>query len=129
MNNQRDIYAALLAGETLMHNETKVKVMLNTDGLLIREDTKDLTSITFISYVEWQIYTKPRWYENIPEGGVLCWIGDDEDTLNSKIAFRIILDTAKTRGGFKAAEGFWGYAEPLTKQEIQVYLKNAPENL
>jgi len=121
MKNQREIYEALLDGESLMHTETKVKVRLNADDLLIREDTKDLTSITFISYVEWQIYKEPKWYENIPEGGVLCWVSGN---------IHVITEYEKLDEiGFKINAGHWcKNPKPLTKQETQVFMNNAPED-
>ena len=109
MKNQREIYEALLAGETLISvNFIKVK---------LKDDNLDITSIkeTHISNAifknpnEWQIYKEPKWYENFPDGGVLCWHHRE-----------LCIVSNPSWSGLKEAK-------PLTKQEIQIFMDNAPE--
>lgn len=53
--------------------------------------------------------TPAKWYDNIPDSGVLCWLGTGEvKSLTS--------------------ETYFAGAIPLTKQEIQKFHDNAPEN-
>jgi hypothetical protein len=62
-----------------------------------------------------------KWYENIPEGGVLCFCWDKYES--DKCVDRV---TAYSDGWFVGGES-WKEATPLTKQEIQVFMDNAPE--
>lgn len=71
----------------------------------------------------WSIYEAPKWYENIPAGGALCWV---------KIAAMkpyVVLVTGhdKRRGFIFASGGCWSHVTPLTKDEIQSFLDNAPD--
>lgn len=67
MKNQKEIYEALLAGETLIMDKIfKVKL---ENGELYNPDTFDGAEYSFCFPDRWQIYKKPKWYENIPEDG------------------------------------------------------------
>jgi hypothetical protein len=66
-----------------------------------------------------------KWYENIPSGGVLCWVGDSEKR-NTWPEFVINYCDDSTHF-FETPNESWVYAEPLTKQEIQVFFDNVPE--
>ena len=68
-----------------------------------------------------------KWYENIPDGGVLCWVTDHKSQINKKDAMRSVTALLTSKEGFKCDAGTWIYATPLTKQEIQVFLSNAPD--
>ena len=109
MNNQREIYEALLAGETLIHEGGMKAKLIN--GRFISSDYY-LSQPYFYTTDNWQIYKEPKWYENIPEGGVLCWY-------NKYICVIYIADQLAAKHKYT----------PLTKQEIQVFMDNAPEDL
>jgi len=73
--------------------------------------------------------TKPapaKWYENIPEGGVLCWCKDGE---SDKESIGQITEKGKANGYYTASYNHWIYATPLTLQEISVFVINAPEEV
>jgi len=112
MKNQRKIYEALLAGETLIKSYPLIaeKVKLDKRDELIDADTGKLVSKTFNNYADWEIYKEPKWYDNTPDGGVLCWIKGDIFLIYNNSPFANL-------------------ATPLTKQEIQVFMDNAPEDL
>ena len=118
MKNQREIYEVLLAGETLVH-ESGNKAVLTGLGNLEKSEAE---YPNFYNPKEWQIYKEPKWCENIPDGGVLCLCKDgtmvkikyyEGDLLYKKQGDTYTLD----------------FVTPLTKQEIQIFLSNAPEDL
>jgi len=109
MNNQREIYEALLAGETLISDNGTI-CTLSVAG--ITKDSLDNPSYqSFIKPLEWQIHKEPKWYENIPDGGVLAWF-------NKTIC--IIYN--------ESSMGNKDMYTPLTRQEINKLMNNAPEN-
>jgi len=125
MKNQREIYKALWDGEILIHNNNNsVKAMLGADGCLCNENGQ-LLNLNFMYYEDWQIYKEPKWEDNIPDGGVLCWVSDSERD-NARRYMRTVL---KKDSKFWCADGVWIFATPLTKQEIQVFMDNVQEDL
>ena len=80
MKNQREIYEALLAGETLKLGNQTLKLD-EEKGILVVKGEGDISYI-FSTPDEYEIYKEPKWYENIPEGGVLCWIGDNDNSVS-----------------------------------------------
>ena len=59
-----------------------------------------------------------KWYENIPDGGVLCWFGE-EAYKSICIVFPVTPNEDFNSANYK----------PLTKKEIQAFIDNAPEDL
>ena len=124
MKNQKEIYEALLAGETLIMDKIfKVKL---ENGELYNPDTLDGAEYSFCFPDRWQICKEPKWYENISEGGVLCWLenGDNKEIVtvvgydaDLAYSYKFMLNDAK----------WCTEPTPLTKQEIQVFMDNAPE--
>lgn len=68
-----------------------------------------------------------KWYENIPEGGVLCLCGDHSRDLTS---YDLIYLYSDGDGAYKFRGDASGYkhAEPLAKPEIKIFMDNAPES-
>ena len=128
MNNQREIYEALLAGETLISSVSKDRIKLNDEGGLVWVGSGEECHSSFMIIDIWQIYKEPKWYENIPEGGVLCSGNDDEDKDD---VLCVIEEYFGSKRNYKFRDGDlgWKNAIPLTKQEIQVFMDNAPEDL
>jgi len=127
MKSQREIYAALLAGETLT-NYKFLKVKLENDALVSVEKLKPFTEQPNFSRPKlWQIYKEPKWYENIPSvGGVLCHVCEQEDWDEFEDTPRII--TEHKNNAFYDSDGLsWPYAKPLPKKMIQVLAYNAPD--
>ena len=131
MNNQREIYEALLAGEALINKESDygMTISMSDDGGIFYADNDPCFVNRLHNPEFWQIYKEPKWYESIPNGGVFCWVsyfgmqvGCHEK--NPKIITGYDGELFRTidNGGFDIAE-------PLTKQEIQVFLSNVPEDL
>jgi hypothetical protein len=72
----------------------------------------------------WELYNcvtvESKWYENIPEGGILCWVWDEDEDKRSRA-----LVITKYRGKRyshpyedKYAAG-WENAEPVTKEDLK----------
>ena len=124
MKNQREIYEALLAGETLI-DESNNSARLNGLGELINRINRNAPD-NFLFPNQWQIYKEKKWYENIPDGGVLCWCKDGE---SDKEVTDIVTEQGSANGYFTPNLKHWIYATPLTLQEIQAFMDNAPEDL
>ena len=118
MKNQREIYEALLAGETLIDTDGRI-VSFNPNGMLMNIGEK--AGYSFNEPHKWQIYKEPKWYENIPDGGVLCWCSDEG-------IVKFVDNITRFNGNYQGGSA-WSKATPLTKQEIQVFMDNAPEDL
>ena len=132
MNNQREIYEALLAGETLGAKDfINTKVRLNEKGQLVDENSC-LSEQLFAVPANWQIYKEPKWYENIPEGGVLCWCGTSKSLrLIESFVLRSSSPHSNAMPVFRTKDydegDWWLLCEPLTTKEINTFFGNAPE--
>jgi len=126
MKNQREIYAALLAGEILRDEGNNLTIMLDDNGKAVSNSST--MQPNFYYPENWQIYKETKWHENIPDGGVLCWVSDipnDSDaTIRSVTGY-----CDDSTHFFETLEESWVHAKPLEKQEIQIYLDNAPEEI
>lgn len=76
---------------------------------------------------EYYVYIEPEWYDNIPDKGILCWVGDQ--SVYFKTHIRIITEyTANTLHNFSDGCTPWKSATPLTRDEItDLFLEAAPE--
>lgn len=67
----------------------------------------------------------PKWYDNIPEHGVLCWVGEHLPITKNANSLRPIVEYDSDRGyGFimyrtEAIIASWTHAVPLTNEEIE----------
>ena len=127
MKNQGEIYQALLDGETLI-NAKFTKVILDNGQLRAVHKVGFAEEMPNFLYPQiWQIYKEPKWYKNIPDGGVLCWVTKQGST--SIEGYPVII--TKMFNAFYECfnRGLYDEAEPLTKEEIQVFMDNAPEEI
>jgi hypothetical protein len=131
MKSTAECYKALLGGEKLKNKSFRDKsfyVYLN-DGILMNNRGEE--DLFYFNVPElWEIYEEPKWYENIPEGGVLCWVSDTKKDDEECIA-AICHHNEKVNNSYTEldVEVGWKYATPLTKEEIQVFLNNVPEDV
>lgn len=83
-----------------------------------------VTQPNWMNHYEYRIKpTPPKWYENIPEHGVLCWVrgmADDDGVL------RIILYHNPSSQYPYCDNEFttWAFAHPLSNQEIQQFIRS-----
>jgi len=127
MKNQKEIYKALYDGETLI-NSNGMLAKLNEGGDLVQKEPHEYLLEAFDNSGDWQIHKESEWHENIPDGNVLCWVSDipnDSDaTIRSVTGY-----CDDSTHFFETLEESWVHAKPLEKQEIQIYLDNAPEEI
>ena len=68
----------------------------------------------------WEKYGESKWYENIPEQGILCWVSNaypderDEIAVVRKYTHSNAFNPVYT---YSNANGAWKWAEPLTGQD------------
>ena len=67
-----------------------------------------------------------EWYEDIPAGGVLCWVKNNEFAKWDKVGLVVGYGGSPSFSAGKACGG-WFYAKPITKAEIHKIMDNAPE--
>ena len=130
MKNQREIYEALLAGETLI-SDNDGKLRLNDAGSLINAKTGE--SYSWISGHPdiWQIHKEPKWYENIPEDGLLCWIATEKASIFPLENTGWVVDyepKSPYANEFVLMSGArCGSAKPLTKSEVRGFMCRASD--
>ena len=124
MNNQKEIYEALSAGETLEHDDGTLAKFDSNNNL---HDPKFGSLDYNFKFPDcWQIYKEPKWYENIPEGGVLCWIGDNDNS----VSVGLVIDyDPESKYKFRTRLCGWKVAKPLTFPEVNALLSNVPEEI
>lgn len=122
MKNKKEIYEALLAGETLVNTSSLIKIIMDTDGRIFYSDGDECHVGKLETPTLWKIYTGPKWYENIPDGGVLCWGGSLSTRLISIVGYCHDMDYFIDSLGER-----WRNATPLTIDEIQVFMNNTPK--
>ena len=64
---------------------------------------------------------KVSWQEEIPEQGVLCWVGD-KGGVNMVVATIIITFSELEEFSYKSIDDRWKYATPLTNEEVEKYV-------
>lgn len=119
MNVFKDIIEALLEGKTIVgQNGNQFK--LDKEGKLIGAKTghpANLSNFNFLA-ANWEL---KQWYDDIPEVGVLCWVGLTTQLQNHTV--EIIIDYKKEEDGcFKSATSSWRFATPLASNEVQLLL-------
>jgi len=125
MKNQREMIEALLTGEKLIQKDLSSSSIIKMDerGITTYMHGNECNMNEIRSPEFWRIHKKPKWYENIPDGGVLCWVKSEGEeyqivpTLIFDYPLEVAADLSVVYENYK----------PLTKQEIQVFMDNAPE--
>jgi hypothetical protein len=110
--------------ESLYHRTLDLELQVKERDDLLEEVTQNY-NLGFSVYAAVQRYKElmnptPKWYDAIPERGVLCWCGDDDDGTGGK---HIHVVVSYARGFFTTTRGIpWGIAIPLTNEEIQEFM-------
>lgn len=124
MENINEIYKALLDGKKITHIRWMRREYIHiVDGMVLEEEGDPYFSF-FDDCEHWELYKEPQWYDNIPEGGVLC-----KNEINGPRGWEYILVTDYYQGdvaAFVSNIGYVGNVTPLTKEEIQVFMDNVP---
>ena len=118
IKNFKEFSQALNDGETLIDRKSKVRIFLNKNGDVEDKDGFTFTkALTITDFTGWSIYEKPKWYENIPECGVLCWCWDST-TSKSKRIYLVTNYYHSKDHKFATNSSFYRYATPLTREEL-----------
>jgi len=66
--------------------------------------------------------SEPKWYENIPPHGVLCWVKLAGESCNTRKRPAVVIEYSPPL--FYCTNGCqWRYATPLTDDEIKQFLR------
>lgn len=79
----------------------------------------------FMNFTGYEKYIEPpKWYENIPEQGVLCWVDPKSGTLGRLIRLIGGYDPSYSNCFIsKTCKGIsWDNATPLTEEEVKQYI-------
>jgi len=124
--NIKELYQALIDGKTIQNNKNLDQAKLGFDKLLYKAHAKEHFVYPGLDYVfyqtdQWSIYEEPKWYDNIPEWGVLCWVTGTKKPLTSYTTIRLI-EGLNAYNQFVSAGNIWNNAIPLTKEEVMQYI-------
>ena len=123
-----EISKALVDGVTLTDNKNYFHRMIDIQSAIIettnifgeKMNNEDLTSIFFSK--TYYICEEPKWYENIPDGGLLCMIKE-----SSIYVIDWYDDVKKTLHSFDGISHYsfaTSIARPLSEKEWNVFVKN-----
>jgi hypothetical protein len=80
----------------------------------------ELVSYSFKDPQNWEAYEEKHveWFEDIPEQGVLCWVGD-----SPKSTFiTLVVSMSENNYFITKSNCYYNYAIPLTKEEVEKYI-------
>ena len=76
---------------------------------------------TWDERLTYRIKHEPKWYENIPPHGVLCWVHDELH--NTPIISSVKIYASASPRPYGCDGWMWKYATPLTNDEIRQFLR------
>ena len=115
---RQEVFQALADGKEV---ELKALIWEDFEGIFNNFDALELK---FFNEYEWRIKPEPpKWYENIPEHGVLCWINDIDPQHRNLISIITDYDSNSKLRFRRKNLGGWQYATPLTDDEIKQFLR------
>lgn len=117
---QKEIYQALLNGETLINDLTQEKIHLSDEWLV--NEKGEHTAESFLYIDNWEIYKDPKddpkqwigklclfWDEDAPDGWkVIGFLGNYMDDRESPF--------------YETTGNNWMYCRPATREEVEQYL-------
>jgi hypothetical protein len=115
-------------GENIFYTRVTTKNVKQKEVYLVSKDAL-ITSPGFWKFTSYEIYKieESKWYDNIPEPGILCWVWNSPQDDKSVSLIRDY-DSETPSFPFKSVGHLlWTNAQPLTKDEIQILLNNVPE--
>lgn len=115
--SQAEIYKHLLdGGKVKSLGFSGLIVFLNEKGFVVDQKNNKLT-LHFQENNLWEPYIEPKWYENIPKNGVLCWVSDESET--SQFQAERIVRVNKISIEFVDNFGEpWKYATPVKPEDL-----------
>lgn len=103
--------------------QLKIKDSMRDEWRDIQTNFKNLNDAIFQFY-DWRIKPEqPKWYENIPKHGVLCWVSSNHRDLKKLIATITEYNPDAQWPFIEHVDGSWKFATPLTNDEIRQFLR------
>lgn len=134
VNGNDKVVAGCFSTETLYYMSSNSH---DTNGVQYTEITS-LEELSCANVAYRKVEAEIEWFEDIPDGGVLCWVSDNSDeNKNNHINLITHYSIDKSYGKFFAGvtnhdgghlshKGGWNNAIPLTIGEIDALSLNAP---
>ena len=127
--NKHEILQALLDGKKLQHLTWDVGkyIFMDKMGDIRASFTCPWGLDQVLSRAYWYVYKEPKWYEDIPGKGILCWVSDDEirdSDKNLKDTFLSIVNYhfPGEEYPFGTSGIEWKYAEPWKTEDFEGYV-------
>lgn len=126
LKTQADCYKALLDGYILRAEDSMWAKLV--DGKQVNDMNHGYVALyTFDTPEQWNVFEEvtEQWFDNIPESGILCKVRDlagDKWMMDNIIGYNC--DNTHPFNGMDVS--FWKHAIPYTKEELQVFVDNAP---
>ena len=126
-NTQQEIWEYLIEGGEVI-SDTGVKYKLINGAvhtLSVIADKYKIGGVSFSLVNNYKPYIEPKWYDNIPEQGILCWVWD---TLDGTKDVGIIHSIEKDQEGkpTQYLDNYsrcpWDNAIPVTEEEVKKYV-------
>ena len=116
---RQEVFQALADGR-----EIELSCKRKDKSWLSLENYYNCLKYDIFQFYNWRIKPEPpKWYENIPSHGILCWVSDR----NPKIEFGLACITKVEVGNYQEYvdrnDISWSYATPLTNEEIKQFLR------
>ena len=127
IKSKEEALLRLLRGEKFYNGAWEVSIgKKSTDPLFV--SNRGLPSSKHIDclivgelnrFAEWEVEQEAQWYHNIPEGGIICEVWDDDPSI-VKYERVIKYDNNYVQGYSFFTEGdiWWKHARPLTCDDV-----------
>lgn len=116
---RQEVFQALADGK-----EVELTNKLREDWISLVYGCYDALHTGCFNNYKWRIKPEPpKWYENIPSHGVLCWISDRNPELKINVACITKIEVGRSVDYIDRNDVKWGYATPLTNEEIKQFLR------
>jgi hypothetical protein len=117
---RQEVFQALADGKTIELKNPRwagYRPLDHTNYLPLKSDS--------FNNFDWRIKPKPpKWYENIPKQGVLCWVSSTVEYPNRANSSLTIIKALDINGNYADyLNHTWFDAEPLTNEEIKQFLR------
>jgi hypothetical protein len=112
-SSQQELLEYMFQGGKVRLEDSK-NIYTYENGKAVCINRRDIEVVAnFSNYKEFLKYTEPKWYDNIPEQGILCWVWSSSES-------RKLLRVIRTYNGnkFRSTLGFWRNARPATQEEV-----------
>lgn len=118
--DKKEAMFRMLEGEKFTYNKALFLFSEEKQDFIMKYNSgmeEPINGLLWLKVTEWVVFVEnPKWYENIPEKGIPCWVSDtykvpdEDDTLTIVKFYKISTD--------HPYNGRWKYATPLTKEDL-----------